>query len=294
MFLNLVAVIVFGICWGSAIPLLKFAISAGHHPMGMMVWQLSVAVLVLGAALLMRRKPLHIRVFNCRYLLFVSLIGTLVPNTFSLFATQHLPAGILAIVIATAPIMSLIIALVARVELFSWKRFAGVMIGVASLILIAVPETSLPDPSKAPWVLVAILAPLCYAAEGNYVAVKAPKNLDAVTTLFGASVCGLLLLLPLVYGFGWQVPVWVVWDGSRWTIVLAALGHVTAYTGYLWLLGRVGAVFTSQIAYIVTLTGVFASVLFLGERYGWLLWLAVALMFVALTLVKPVRQLSDK
>lgn len=293
MLLNLAAVFVFGVCWGSAIPLLKFAIGAGHHPMGMMVWQLSVGVLVLGAALLIRRKPLHIKVFNFRYLLFISLIGTLVPNTFSLFATQQLPAGILAIVIATAPIMSLTIALVARVEVFTWKRFAGVMIGVTSLILIAVPDTTLPDPSKAPWILVAILAPLCYASEGNYVAVRAPQNLNAVTTLFGASVCGLLLLLPLVYGFGWQVPMLVVWDASRWAIVLAALGHVIAYTGYLWLLGRAGAVFTSQIAYIVTLTGVLASVLFLGERYGWLLWVAVALMLVALALVKPVRQASE-
>jgi len=70
----------------------------------------------------------------------------------------------------------------------------------------------------------------------------------------------------------------------------AAGGHMIAYTGYLWLLGRAGAVFTSQVAYIVTLTGVITSIVFLGERYGALLWIAVALMLLALALVKPVNK----
>lgn len=255
-----------------------------------MIWQLAVSVLILGGYLLWRAKPVSLGRGNLKYLLFIAMIGTLIPNTFSLMATRHLPGGILSIVIATVPIISLLIALTARIESFSWKRFSGIIMGVASLVLIAVPDASLPDPSKAPWILVALIAPFCYASEGNFVAVRAPKELTPVTTLFGASVCGLILLIPVVYANGWQVPVLVTWDATRWAIVGAALGHMVAYTGYLWLLGRAGAVFTSQVAYIVTLTGVVASVVFLGERYGLVLWFAVALMLMALTLVKPAKQ----
>ena len=287
MTLNLAALIFFGLCWGSTVPLIKFAVGAGHHPLGMISWQLSVSVLGLGVYMLIKRMRISFEWGTLPYLLFVALLGTLIPNSFSLLATAQLPAGVIALVIATVPIVSLAIALVFRIEKFSWLRFTGVLLGVLALILIAVPDATLPDPGKAPWILVALIAPVCYAIEGNFVAVKAPAHLTPVATLFGASVCGLMLLWPLVYVNGWQVPVLVTWDTSRWAMVLAALGHMTAYTGYIWLLGRTGAVFTSQVAYVVTLTGVFLSVIFLGERYGWLLWVAVLLMLVAVTLVRP-------
>ena len=294
MTLNLAALIFFGLCWGSTIPLLKFAIGADHHPLGMMLWQLGISVLVLGIVVWYRSLPIRINRRNCGYLLLIALLGTLIPNTFSLMATDQLPGGIIAIVIATVPIVSLFIALLFRIEAFAWYRFAGVMLGVVSLLLIALPDATLPDPSKAPWILIAMIAPVCYAIEGNFVAVKAPADLNAVSTLFGASVCGLLLLAPIVYLGSWQVPVFVVWDASRVAMLVAAIGHMTAYTGYLWLLNRAGAVFTSQVAYVVTLTGVLASVLFLGERYGWLLWVAVLLMLLAVTLVRPIEVVELK
>ena len=289
MTLNLAALLFFGLCWGSTVPLLKFATGANHNPLGMMVWQLGVSVLVLGGYMAYQRQRIPLDRHTLRYLLFIALIGTLIPNTFSLSAIAQLPGGIMAVAIATVPIASLVIALMFRIERFSWPRFTGVLLGVLSLILIAVPDTTLPDPGKALWILVALIAPVCYAIEGNFVAVRAPVNLTPVATLFGASVCGLILLLPLVYASGWQVPVLVAWDAPRWAMVLAAMGHTSAYTGYIWLLGRTGAVFTSQVAYVVTLTGVLLSVVFLGERYGWLLWVAVLLMLVAITLVRPAK-----
>ncbi|MFK7889421.1 MAG: DMT family transporter [Granulosicoccus sp.] len=287
MILNIAALIFFGICWGSTIPLLKFATEANHHPLGMLIWQLGISALLLGAILRCRSLPLAITRQHIQYLLLIAMLGTLIPNTFSLMATAQLPGGIMAIVIATVPIVSLAIALLFKLEAFIWYRFIGVVLGVFSLMLIALPDATLPDPSKAPWVLIAIIAPVCYAVEGVFVAARAPQNLDPVSTLFGASVCGLIILVPIVYAGGWQVPVLVAWDTSRLAMMLAAIGHMIAYTGYLWLLRRAGAVFTSQVAYVVTLTGVTASVVFLDERYGWLLWLAVALMLAAVTLVRP-------
>ena len=204
-------------------------------------------------------------------------------------ATAELPAGIIAITIATVPIVSLLIALLARIKLFSWVQFTGVILGVCSLLLIAVPDSTLPDPSRAPWILVALLAPLCYAIEGNFVVVRAPANISAIVTLFDASVLGLLILAPVVFVNGWQIPVLVEWDVSRWAMTGAAICHMVAYSGHLWLLGRAGAVFTSQVAYVVTLTGVLASIVFLGERYELLLLVAVAMMLLAVTLVRPIQ-----
>lgn len=49
-----------------------------------------------------------------------------------------------------------------------------------------------------------------------------------------------------------------------------------------------GAVFASQTAYLITGFGVIWSILILGERYSGWVWIALALMLVGLTLVRPV------
>jgi drug/metabolite transporter (DMT)-like permease len=287
--INVVLLILFGISWGMSLPLIKIAVSAGHHPLGLVFWQVSFSTLVLGSYLLVTRQPVSLRLVSLRYYLLIAILGSLVPSGFSLLAASRLPAGIMAIVIATVPLVSLLVALLARIELFSWQRCIGISLGVCALMLIALPETSLPDPTLAPWLLVALVAPVCYALEANFVAARAPVGHSAIATLFAASCIGVLLLLPIVWPLGWGVSLLGHWDISHWTLLGSSACNVVAYTGYLWLLARTGAVFTSQIAYVVTLTGVAVAVTLLGEHYGLSVWLAVGMMLAGLLLVKPSR-----
>ena len=48
-----------------------------------------------------------------------------------------------------------------------------------------------------------------------------------------------------------------------------------------------GAVFASQVSYVVTLAGVFLSALILGEAYSGWVWAALTLMIGGLALVQP-------
>lgn len=268
-------------------PLIKIAVEGGHHPLGLIAWQMFLATLMLGVFLVVKKQRVACSAVALKYFTIIAFIGTLIPNTFSLYATDQLPAGIMAIIIATVPMMSLVVALIARIEAFSWMRTIGVILGVCALLLIALPDANLPDPSKAPWLLVALIAPFCYAVEGNYVAARAPIKLSPVVTLFGASLIGTLLLTPIVFIGGMTVSLTDTWDVSHWAIIGSAVGHVAAYSGYLWLLGRAGAVFTSQIGYVVTLSGIIGAIVLLGESYGLSVWLAVAMMLFGIALVKP-------
>jgi drug/metabolite transporter (DMT)-like permease len=290
--LNFASVIFFGLCWGITIPLTKIAIEAGHHPLGLIAWQMFLAVIMLGVFLLVKRQSVAHAPVALRYFTIIAFIGTLIPNTFSLFATDQLPAGIMAIIIATVPMMSLAVALIARIETFSWMRTVGVILGACALLLIALPDASLPDPSKAPWLLVALIAPFCYAIEGIFVAARAPIKLSPVVTLFGASVIGTLLITPVVWFGDIAVSFAGKWDVSHWAIIGSAAGHMAAYSGYLWLLGRAGAVFTSQIGYVVTLSGVIGAVVLLGESYGLSVSIAIAMMLLGVALVRPKKDES--
>ncbi len=283
----LAALAALGICWGATIPLTKIAVSTGHHPMGLIFWQLVIGVIVLSVVTLLRRVRFPVNRRTVLQFLVVALIGTLLPNTFSFVAAVHLPAGILAIIIASVPMFSLIIALGFRLERISIMRLAGVVLGALAVVLLIGPETSLPEPEKAIFVLVALAAPVCYGMESNYLAVRSPAGLDPVATLLGASVLGALIAAPIALASGGFVDLSQPWSKPEWALLLSSLFHAIAYTGYIWLVGVAGAVFASQIAYVVTIAGVLISALALGENYSGWVWAALVLMIGGMALVQP-------
>lgn len=279
--------IALGIIWGLTIPLTKIAVSTGHRPLGLIFWQLVFVTISLSMISIVRRVMPIVNRRTLRYFVVIALLGSIIPNSFSYLSAPQLPAGVLGIIIASVPMFSLAIALVLRLERASTMRIAGVLLGGAAVVLLFAPETSLPDPGKAPFVLIALIAPFCYGAEGNYVATRAPPSMDPATTLLGASALGVVIALPLAVSTDSWIDLSEPWGNAEWALLLSSLCHVIAYTGYIWLVGMTGAVFASQVAYIVTVSAVLLSSLILGESYSGWVWSAMGLMIVGLVLVQP-------
>ena len=89
----------------------------------------------------------------------IALIGTLLPNSASYTAAIHLPSGILSIVLSLVPMLSFPIALALGMDRFSALRLLGLCLGLSAILLIALPQTSLPDPAMVWWLPVALIAP---------------------------------------------------------------------------------------------------------------------------------------
>ncbi len=282
-----IVLIVLGLIWGLTLPLTKIAVSTGYKPLGLIFWQLLISVIALSAISIFRRVAPVLNRRTLIYYLVIGLLGTIIPNSFSYLATAQLPAGVMGIVIASVPMFTLLIALGFRIERPSLQRGIGVLLGAAAVVLLIGPEASLPDPEKAVYVLVALVAPFCYGAEGNYIATRAPENMDPVATLLGASIIGGLLAWPLAIATDSWVDLSVTWGRVEWALIASSLLHVAAYTGYIWLVGTAGAVFASQIACVVTISAVFLSALILSETYSVWVWTALVVMIAGLALVQP-------
>ncbi len=276
-----------GAAWGLTIPLTKLAVSSGHQPLGLVFWQLIFSSIALTGICLLRRLwfPLTRQVLG--YVVVIALLGTIVPNSFSYLAAAQLPAGIMAIVMASAPMFALVVANGLRIEPFSWLRSTGVAVGAVAVLVLLVPQASLPDAGQRVFVLVALLAPLCYGVEVSYIAKRAPPTVDAAAALLGASVTGAFIAAPLALASGTWVDMWVPWQTAEWALLLSSLCHTAAYTGYIWLVGIAGPIFTSQSAYVITLFGVLLSALILNESYSSWVWLSLLLMLLGLALVQP-------
>ncbi|SNS62142.1 DMT family transporter [Antarctobacter heliothermus] len=282
--------VVTGAAWGATQPLAKVAVSEGYRHFGLIFWQAMLVGLLLGMLTLIRGKRLPLRPAALRLYLFIAVIGTVAPGIASYQAAVHLPSGVLSILLSSVPMFALPIALALGTDRLSAARVLGLLLGLGGVALLVLPEASLPAGTQAVWIAIALIASACYALEGNVVDKWGTQGLDAVQVLTGASILGAALSLPLALASGqFIVPDLPLGAPDKAVIASAAL-HGFAYSAYVWLVGRAGAVFAAQVSYLVTLFGVTWAMLFLSEAYAGWVWVALILMMAGMTLVQPQRK----
>lgn len=281
------ALLAIGIVWGATIPLAKVSVSTGHHPFGLITWQMAIMAAVLGVIVLVRRSRIYLDRNHLIFFLVIALVGTLIPNSISYWAAFHLPAGVMALIIAVVPVFSLVIATVFRLEKLTLARLTGVVLGGIAIALIVLPETSLPDPAKAFFVLIGLTAPFCYGIEGNYVAQRQPVDTGPFATLFASSLIGVLLIAPVSVTTGTMIDPRAGIGAAEQALIASSLLHIIAYSGYLWLNKYAGAVFAAQVSYVVTPAGVLIAIAMLGEEPSIYIWLALFVLMIGIALVQP-------
>ncbi len=288
---NVALLVVLGVGWGSTQPLGKIAASSGHGPFALIFWQLVICTVFLGAITLIRGKGLTLTRATLVFYLVVALLGTLIPNYAFYVSVTHLPSGVMSILISTVPLMAFPIALALGHDRFEGKRLLGLLLGLTGVALLALPQSSLPDPAMVAYLPLAMLGPFFYALEGTFVSRNGTLGMDAVQAMFGASLAGLILCLPLVLASGQWVDPLAAFGRAEQALVLSSLLHALLYATYVGLAARAGAVFATQTSYVVTASGLCWAMLLLGERFSHWVWAALAVMLVGLMLVKP-RQLG--
>ena len=288
--LALGVLLVIGMGWGLTQPLSKIAVSTGYRHFGLIFWQLAISTVALAGFMMCTGRRLRLSRSALLACVVIALSGTVIPNSASYQAIVHLPVGFVSVLLSLIPLLAFPMALALSLEGFESRRFLGLLAGLAGVAILVVPEATLPDRALLVWVPLALVAPLCYAFEGVYVAKWGTANLDPIELLFGASVLGTLIALPLATGTGQFITPFKPWDAPEWALFASSLIHVATYAGYIWLVGYAGAVFAVQVSYIVTGAAVVWAMLLLGETYPPVFWAAMALVLSGVFLVQPRRR----
>ena len=279
--------VLIGAAWGMTLPLTKIAVSTGYKHFGLLFWQLVIGAIVMSAIAWARGTRLSMGRAQVRVYVIIALIGSILPNTASYQAAVHLPAGVLSILLSMIPIWAFPIALLLALDQFEWRRLIGLAVGMTAVVMIVLPGADLSGTIPVFWVLIGLIAGLFYAFEGNYVARWGTAGLDPIQVLWGASIVGTVLTLPLALGSGQWIDPRPPYGPPDLAQVVGASLHVIAYAGYVWLVGRAGPVFAVQISYFVTVFGIFWARVILGEAYPASVWIALGLMLLGMYLVRP-------
>lgn len=275
-----------GIGWGSTQSLGKIAASGGAGPMALVFWQLAICTVVLGGIAWLRGQRLLVTAPALRFYVIIAVLGTVAPAASFYVSITRLPAGVMSIIIATVPMIAFPLGLILGAERFSGRRFAGLLLGLAGVLLIALPSAALPDAAMAAFLPVALIAPVFYAFEGLYVARAGTAGMDAVTAMFGASVAGALMALPIMLALG-QGYVPSGFGAPEAAMLAMSSLHALLYAAFIWLAARAGAVFATQTSYIVTASGMVWAMIILGERFSPLVIMAACIMLGGIALVQP-------
>ena len=279
-----------GCGWGLTLPLSVISVSTGLGHLGIIFWQFFIVMVLFGLRQIFINKALSLTKSSLQIFGVIAFIGTIFPNSASLMAATYLPGGVLSILIATVPMFAFPIALILGLDKFEFARLLGLIFGFLGVYLLIAPKAALPDPSVI-WVIpIALIAPMFYGLEGNFVAKFGTGNNSPMEVLLGASIIGCTVTFPLTLLFDQFVNPFVQWNAAHYAIVFSSIIHGLVYATYVWLVTKVGSVFSAQVSYFVTFAGVMWSMVILDEVHSKFIWISLTCMILGMALVKPKTQ----
>ena len=279
-----------GVFWGLSFSFTRMAVENGGTPLGIAFWQSIISSVILLSFSSLRGRHFTPRRHHIGPFIIIALLGVGVPGVAFFIAASRVPSGILAITVTLVPILTYCMALSLRIEAFSVIRIGGVFCGALAILLLVLPSNSLPDAAATPWVLLACLSSLCYAAENIYLTRKTISDIGPIRIACGMNVMAIVLLGPLAIAFDQMFLPTLPFATLEWSLL--GLGGISAiaYTLYVLTVKRYGPVFASQVGYLVTISGVFWGMAIFGEVHSTWVWASLALMMIGLALVSPRQQ----
>jgi drug/metabolite transporter (DMT)-like permease len=271
--------------FGATFSLNRFAVEEGIPFLPYVFWQA-----VLGALVLMvlsgvfRRLPRftwpHLRAY-----LSIGAFGLAIPYCIFVVAAGKLPSGLVSLGLTLSPILTYLMAMALRMDRFRAIRASGILAGFAGVLLVLVPQASLPAPGMVGWVLFALLGPVCFAITSISADKFRPPDGSALEIGAGVMIVGALLMLPITAGVGdW----WFFDRGLSMgavSVILSGFINALMFVFMQEIVRRAGPVFFSANNFVTTLAGVIWGMLIFGEQHSAYIWGALVLMSFGLYLV---------
>ncbi|MGF1609655.1 MAG: DMT family transporter [Kiloniellales bacterium] len=276
-------VLLLSLLWGGAFFCTELAL-AGLPPLTVVLGRVGFAALTLWAVgvLTGQRLPLAPRLWGA--FLVMGLLNNLLPFSLIISAQVQIESGLAAILNATTPLFSVLLAaFLTADERLTAARLAGVLLGLAGVVVLIGPE-ALRGLGASGWAQLAVLGAACsYACAAIFG--RRFRSLPALAVATGQVTCSSLLALPLALLLErpWSLqPEATAWLGL---LGLALPGTALAYLIYFRVLATAGATNLMLVTFLIPISAVLLGALFLGERLPWPTFAGTGLIFLGLAAI---------
>lgn len=252
-------ILLVGALWGGSFLFIRVA-APQFGPLGLMLVRTALAGLVLLGVVRSTGATPHLG--DARRFLLLGLVSAAAPFALIAFAELHLPASVAAILNATTPLFTALLAAASARTLPSAQRLLGLLVGVGGVVIVV----GIGPVAVTPIVLISVgaslLAAICYAVGGVY-AQRRMQDLAPMTVATGQNLgAAAVLLLPALLIHPEYAPSTAGWVNA---IALGLLSSAIGYAIFYQLLAEVGATGALSVTFLVPVFGTLWAALFLGE-----------------------------
>ena len=266
-----------GVAYGLSYSLASLAVNDGIPAVAYAFWMgLGAGVVMLLLSFLFG-KPLKLSGAHLRGYVVTGVTGFAIPYTVVAWVVANsVPAGIVSMIIALAPMLTYLGAVIFRIEKAWWIKFLGLFVGIGGILLIVLPEASLPSRALVPWILLALVAPLGYAATTISAALLRPPASDSIPFSAGFFLGSAAVLAIVMFAAGQ----WWWFEGPMgtgdWALVLSVFVQALGIYLFIELVHLMGPVFFTTVNFITPVTGILWGMAIFNERLS--AWVLIALV----------------
>jgi drug/metabolite transporter (DMT)-like permease len=201
-------------------------------------------------------------------------LNSVIPFTLIAWAEKSIDAGLAVILNSMTPVFTFLITLLwSRHEATSFRKFAGIVLGLGGTCVIVGSQAFTHVGQELAAQLAVVLATICYA--GAAIFGRNFKSLDPMAPAAGSLLSGAIILVPLslIVDQPWTL---APSAASVMALVgLAVFSTAMAFVIYFRLIRTLGSVGTTAQAYLRAPIGIAIGAYFLGESLSEAAWIGL-------------------
>ena len=201
---------------------------------------------------------------------YLGFFGVVINQMCFALGLNHTAVSHGAVIIGMAPVYTLALAVIFRIEHATWRKFTGIAMAFAGIAVLAAENgmtTRSPSLEGDAVMMTGAIGFAIYSVLGKRVAAR----YDALTMTAFNHFAGAIVVLPIVLYQAHALLVDARWrriPGQSWTsvIYMAVFSSAVAYVLYFWLLKYLQASQLAAFTYLLPVIATILGILWLGER----------------------------
>jgi drug/metabolite transporter (DMT)-like permease len=251
--------------WGGSFFFAKIAVLE-LPPLTVALGRVAIAAAILLTLARATRVALPASLSDWRPYALMGLLNNVLPFTLLFWGQTHIPSGLAAILNATTPLFTVLVAHVATAdEKLNAARLAGLAAGLAGVVVMIGPDALHDLGANVLAQFACLLAAISYAFAGVYGRrFRGEPTLRVAAGQLTAS--SIILVLPVaLIDRPWMLPL-PSGTAVAALVGLAALSTALGYLIYFRLLARAGATNVSLVTFLIPVSAILLGTLVLGEQ----------------------------
>jgi len=276
-------IFVLAFIWGWSFLFIKVAV-AGMTPPTVAFARVSLGMVVMLAALRLRRVRLSDHLVHRRHFVVMGLLYSAVPFTLLAFGEERITSALAAVLNASTPLFTAIAMALVLAERLRPGQLAGLVLGFVGVGVAAGVGQSDVLASSLSGSLAAIGAGACYGSAFTY----ARRNLEGVDPFVAAAgqlVAATVLSAPVAAATTLATGIDLEPHRILAVVLLGAVGTGVAYVLIYGAIAEIGPTKASAVTYLVPVVAVTVGVLFLREPFHLRLLAGGALTLAGIALI---------